>query len=393
MRADTVAAYRGRVFCKKYVIPALEFIAALGGQVMFYSADVARVRLQGAFGLGPSPASNLTTNLPQSTVTQYDKIFVENLKGNTPWVRCTSRRQIDEHSGNKLMLFTYQNLPAPPLTQAPEGTIQTGLTVNVVNNTSTLGQYADYANISDYALGTAIDPVLEALGVQMAYRLAQVINLILQNTVDTASTYDPLVNALSKNATTPMTTVDVTAASQSLSGVNALAMEGGRFYGVIHPFVVGDILIDKTNNSLVDVVKRNAQGWEALRELPAPDGDEIPVIDWGGVTFFQSTFVKKTPNYAGGTGTALRTYFVGRDGIIGVSFGGRDHTQPSETGHWRNLQVWIRRLTEPTGYDPSRLIGGFASFNCMYTCTLPPDTVQGVMIARLRYIDSVSAIA
>jgi hypothetical protein len=49
--------------------------------------------------------------------------------------------------------------------------------------------------------------------------------------------------------------------------------------------------------------------------------------------------------------------------------------------------VWIRRLTEPTGYDPSRMIGGFASYNAMYVATLPPDPV-----VRLRYIDAVSTI-
>ena len=45
---------------------------------------------------------------------------------------------------------------------------------------------------STYALQTAIDPALEALGVQMAYRLAQVINLIIQNTADGAGAVDPL---------------------------------------------------------------------------------------------------------------------------------------------------------------------------------------------------------
>jgi hypothetical protein len=295
---------------------------------------------------------------------------------------------LDASSGNKLALFMYQNLAAPPLTTAPEGTIQTGLTAIVVQNSATMGQYADYMNISDYALGTAIDPTLEALGVQMSYRLAQIINMLIQNTADAASAVDPLVNVLSKDATTPINVTDVTAAVQSLAGVNALPLENGKYFGVMHPFTVGDILTDQANNSLVDVVKRTAQGTEMLRELPSPDGDAIPVIDWGGVVFFQSTFVHKTPNYDGGTGTALRTYVVGRDGIIGVSFGGTDHTQLGDSGSYRNLQVWIRRLTEPTGYDPSRMIGGFASYNAMYVCTLPPDPV-----ARIRYIDAVSTIA
>jgi N4-gp56 family major capsid protein len=387
MRSTSLASQRGANFARRYLIPFIEFICALGSNIVIFAGAQAHLRLNGALGVGVSPASNTTANLPQSTVTSFDKVFLENLKGNTPWMRATSRRTLDEHSGNKLALFMYSNLAAPPITTAPEGTIQTGLTIAVVQNSSTMGQYADYMNISDYALGTAIDPTLEALGVQMSYRLAQVINTVVQNTADAAAATDTLVDDLSKDATTTLTTTDITAAVQSLAGVNALPMENGSYFGIIHPFTVGDILTDKTNNSLVDVVKRTAEGIEQLRELPSPDGDRIPVIDWGGVTFFQSTFVKKTPNYKGGTGTALRTYIVGKDGVIGVSFGGRDHTQIGE-GNYRNLQVWVRRLTEPTGYDPSRMIGGFASYNAMYTASLPPDPVQ-----RIRYIDAVSAIA
>jgi hypothetical protein len=146
-------------------------------------------------------------------------------------------------------------------------------------------------------------------------------------------------------------------------------------------------LLDKTNNSLVDVVKRTAEGNQRLTELPAPDGDNVTLIDWGGVSFHQSTLVHQTPNFDGTTQTALRTYIIGRDGLIGVSFGAKENTQIGD-GNWRNLQVWVRRITEPSGYDPSKMIGGFASYNCMYTATLPPDPVQ-----RIRYIDAVSAVA
>lgn len=378
MRNTSVAAQRGRNISLKFLIPLLELAAGIGGQIMFWTGDVARYRVNGAFGVGVSPASNLTTNLPQSVVTSFDKVFVENLKGETPWVRCTSRRSLDENSGNKLVLFMYQNLPAPPLTQAPEGTIQTGLTVSVVQNTSVIGNYADYANISTYALQTAIDPALEALGVQMAYRMAQVINIIVQNTADGAAAVDPAVVHIPIDPT-GLIAQDITSMVQSLAAVNALPFDNGHFTGVIHPLVVGDILISTQPNGITDVLKRTAEGQEKLRELPSPDGDSVAVIDWGGASFHQSTFVKQT-------GTApdilLRTYVIGRDGIIGVSFGAKENTQIGD-GDWRNLSVWVKRITEPSGYDPSRMIGGFASYNTMYTATLPPDPVM-----RLRYTDS-----
>lgn len=386
MRSDTKAAQRGRKFFLTVIVPVIEFLCALGGSAIAWLGGVSQGH-SFVLGAGISPASNLTTNLPQSVVTQFDKTFIANLKANTPWVRCSSRRQLDENSGNKLVLFMYQNLPTPPTTQTPEGTIGTGLTASVVQNTSTLGQYADYMNISDYALQTAIDPALEALGELMAYRLAQLINILLQNTADGANAIDALVGHLSKTGAATIATTDITTAVQSLQGVNALPFEDGRYYGILHPFSVGDVMVDTKNNSLVDVLKRTAQGNERLKELPAPDGDAVTVLDWGGATFFQSTMVKATPNYSGTTQTGLRTYLVGKDGVIGISFGAKENTQIGD-GNYRNLQIWLKRLTEPTVADPSRVIGGFASYNTKYTCTLPPDPVQ-----RIRYIDAVSTIS
>jgi len=380
MRYTSSAAERGKVFFKKFLIPVIEFICAVGGSFISFTGQVGKVHSALVLGVGVSPASNLTTNLPQSVVTQWDKVFIANLKAETPWVRCTSRRQLDEASGNKLALFMYQNLPAPPLTQAPEGTIQTGLTVTVVQNTSTIGNYADYANISTYALQTAIDPALEALGVQMAYRLSQVINLIIQNTADGAAAVDPKVAMVPLGAN--VTAQDITAAAQSLAAVNALPFDNGRYTGVIHPLIVGDILMSTQPNGITDVLKRTAEGQEKLRELPSPDGDSLTVIDWGGVSFHQSTLVKQT----GTAPVKLRTYVIAKDGVIGISFGAKENTAIGD-GDWRNIQVWVRRITEPSGYDPSKMIGGFASYNTMYTATLPPDPVQ-----RIRYFDAATAL-
>ena len=380
MRYTSSAAERGKVFFKKFLIPVIEFICAVGGSFISFTGQVGKVHSALVLGVGVSPASNLTSNLPQSVVTQWDKVFIANLKAETPWVRCTSRRQLDEASGNKLALFMYQNLPAPPLTQAPEGTIQTGLTVTVVQNTSTIGNYADYANISTYALQTAIDPALEALGVQMAYRLAQVINLIIQNTADGAAAVDPKVAMVPLGAN--VTAQDITAAAQSLAAVNALPFDNGRYTGVIHPLIVGDILMSTQPNGITDVLKRTAEGQEKLRELPSPDGDSLTVIDWGGVSFHQSTLVKQT----GTAPVKLRTYVIAKDGVIGISFGAKENTAIGD-GDWRNIQVWVRRITEPSGYDPSKMIGGFASYNTMYTATLPPDPVQ-----RIRYFDAATAL-
>ena len=84
MRSTSLAAERGKVFFKKFLIPVIEFICAVGGSFISFTGQVGKVHSALVLGVGVSPASNLTTNLPQSVVTSYDKVFVANLKGRHP---------------------------------------------------------------------------------------------------------------------------------------------------------------------------------------------------------------------------------------------------------------------------------------------------------------------
>ena len=365
---------------------AIAILFALGGRVCFALGALARLHAASfALADGVSPASMGSVDLPQSQVIAYDKTFVENLKAETPWIRVTERRTLEQNSGNQLRLFMYQNLGANPV-QAAEGTVQSGIKASVLQNTSTIGQYADFLNISDISLQTTIDPALDNLQKLMAYRLGQTLNVIVQNTADGAAAVDASVNAHSKAYNVPIATTDLTTNIQSLAGRNVQPFESGFYAGIIHPFEVGDMINDNTNNGITDVLKRTAEGAQKLRELPG-DGDMVPVIEWGGVKFHSSTLVKQTPNYQGHGTTALRTYIVGKDGVITVSLGAKDNTDIGD-GDWRNLDVWMKKLTEPSGYDPSRMIGGFTSYNCKMTATLPPDVVQ-----RIRIIDTVPVVS
>jgi hypothetical protein len=51
--------------------------------------------------MSASPAGNLINNLPQSTVKFYDKKFRENLKAQTPFLRCSERLDLPKNSGNQ----------------------------------------------------------------------------------------------------------------------------------------------------------------------------------------------------------------------------------------------------------------------------------------------------
>jgi hypothetical protein len=338
-----------------------------------------------AFNIGVSPTSMQTSNLPQSTVVYHDKNFVKNLKANTPFLRLCTRRELPENSGNQHRLYMYNTLAAN-ITQQAEGTVGSGITVQVVNNTSTIGQYADYVNVSDLSLATAIDPALENIQKELSYRLALTISTIVRNTADGAAAVDASVNK-SLTAVQIFGKNTITSMVQSLAGKNAHPFQGGRFTGAIHPFIVGDALNDTTNNSITDVLKRSAEGQEKLMELPAPDGDDVQVLDWAGVSFHQTTMVTQTANYLASGSIALRTYIVGEDGLIAISLGKKESSQIGD-GDWRNLKLWMYKQETPTPGDPARVIGGWTSYNVKFTATLPPDPIQ-----RIRYSDAVSQIS
>lgn len=336
--------------------------------------------------MGYTPASTLMSNLPQATVVYYDKVFVQNLKANTPWLRVSERRPLPRNSGNQLRLYMY-NPFAANTTQATEGTVGTGITPSVATTTATIGQYADFCSISDLALETAIDPTLENIQKEMAYRAALSVNALLRATVDGANAIDTSV-PIEKAASSDVVASDIRTAIQALRGRNVHPFDEGsnKYVGLIHPFVVGDILNDNANNGLTDILKRTGGEVNKLLELPA-GGDTVDAIEFAGGRFYETTLVNITANYASSSKNGLRTYLFGKDGVISISLGQSEGTDLGD-GDWRNLKVWLRKLDEPSLPDPSRLIGGFTSYNFKYTSTLPPDTTM-----RLRYIDANSSIS
>lgn len=378
-RALAFVAYR-------VVRPLLWLILTLGSVVWVPLAQMANAQARVPVLMdGYSPTSMNTSNLPQAKVVHHDKNFVKNLKPNTCFLRLADRRELPEMSGNQHRLYMYNRLGANA-NQTAEGTVGSGITVSVVNTTATIGQFADYVNLSDYSMQTAIDNALENIHKELAFRLGYSISTLGRNTLDGAATIDASAS-IQNAAAAPFTRANITSAVQSLTGRDVQPFEAGHMAGAIHPFVVGDALNDVTTNSLTDILKRTAEGQEKLSELPSPDGDNVPVLEWGGVRFHQTSMVTQTSNYLSSGKTALRTYIVGEDGLIAISLGKREGAQIGE-GDWRNLKLWMFKPTEPSPSDPSRLIGGWTSYNVKIVYTFSPDTTM-----RVRLIDSVSNIS
>jgi hypothetical protein len=334
---------------------------------------------------GYSPASNTTGNLPQTQAIYYEKTFIDNLKAETPMLRCTKRMEMPENSGNTLSLFEYETFGANT-TQAAEGVVGSGITIQVLNNLTKIGNYADYLNYSKFSLQLAIDPALENGAKELGYRLAQTLNTLIRNTADGISAVDS--SALEQNAfNVPFGKSNITSAIASLGGRNVKAFAGGRFKGVIHDFCIGDTLNDVSNNSLTDVLKHTIEGQMKLEELPTGE-DSVRVMDWAGCSFMPSTEVTITPNYLGHAGVnAFRTYIFGENGVITVSLGKKEGAQIGN-GDWRNLKMYTKKYDDVSVSDAAGMIGGSTAYNVNFVPTVVPDPV-----ARIRMIDAPSLIS
>lgn len=248
-----------------------------------------------------------------------------------------------------------------------------------------------YVNVSDYALETAIDPCVENLEREMCYRLAGTISTLVRTVANGASSVD--TTALTQlSSGTVLARQNLTAATQELRQRSVLPFDPGenRFVGVISPLSIGDTLNQTTpSNDLVDVYKHTKEGLDRLLELPGGDGKDhvAPVLEFGGMRFYESPIVTTTSSYLSSAATAYRTYLFGHQAVIGISLGVKENSQIGE-GDWSNMKVWIMKPTEPSVGDPTRVIGGWASYNVKLVFTLPPDT-----ISRLRMIDATSNLS
>ncbi len=337
---------------------------------------------------GFNPASNVTSNLPQSRVIYYDKRFIENLKAQTPFVRCAERRELPLNSGNQLELFMYNTFGANTA-QVSEGTVPSGIAASVGTTTATIGEYADYANFSSLALATALDPVVENVGRELSYRLGQTLSAITRAVIDGANSID---SSVSKGIAggTALALSNIRQQVQSLAGRAVLPFNEAEalFAGVIHPFVVGDLLNDSSNNSAVDVLKHTVPGLQRMDDLVSIDLADTLEFPASGVAFFQSNLVTLTSSYQSSSGiVAYRTYIIGKDGVIAVRLGGRGDNAIDD-GNWRNIECNVVQNAPLSVSDPSGLIPGWTSYRVHYTASLPPDTTM-----RLRYIDATSAVS
>lgn len=290
-------------------------------------------------------------------------------------------------------MFMYVPLAANT-SATTEGSVGTSIAVSVLTTTATIGEYADYANFSSLSLATAIDNTVENVAREMSYRLGESLSALVRATADGANSVDSSVLVqLGATSTTAFTTLSL---SQIRNQVQSLAGRAVRpfdeasksFCGVIHPFALGDVLADNSNDAPLDILKHTPVGLARMDELVSVDLTEVIELPSSGVHFFQTNLVTTTANYKSVTGlTGLRTYIFGRDGIFAINLGAQGDTGFGD-GEWRNIKCNVVQNAEPSVADPEGLIPGWTSYRVHFTTSLGPDTT-----IRIREIDAASAIS
>jgi N4-gp56 family major capsid protein len=262
-----------------------------------------------------SPASIVTSGqLPNLNAIYYERQSIPNLKAQTPFMSMTKQKPIPLRSGNQIQFFTYALLGGNTQ-QSAEGTVGSPITESSTKIVATMGQYSDYINSSDLAMDVAIDDpsLLQNLATELNYRLALTLNSLVQITADSATTTDASVNIQLANGSY-LTANNLRTASQQLAGVNARPLTTDGYYGgIVHPFVVHDLLNDNSFNGLTDIVKRGADA----QKLFAPLQNE-QVIEFAGIKFKQTT-TAPTTTIAGNT--YYQTYIFADDAIFSVFLG------------------------------------------------------------------------
>lgn len=342
----------------------------------------------------PSQASNTVSTLVQANITEFDKNFVDNLKGNTPHLRCMEIREQSEHSGINRALFMYQLAVPVGTTQPPgqgylpqqiaDGTLSDPLQLTVNQQNSQLGEYGDFATVSAFAQFAALDDATLNIGKELSFRAALGINGLAQATADTLNNTDSTVlNQITSGAVLDLGTLR--GAKQSLEFRSCQPVRGGMACGVICPLTLGDLWNGTTvNNAAVDFWKYTEGGQDKFDDMAGSQQDKVIELPGTNIMFYQSPYVTQQANL-NGHGIAYRTYIYMHQAVIAIFARVPGDTDVESSDH-RSIKVTLTRNLPSSAFDPLATIGNIAGYRYHVAFSLPPDTTM-----RAREIDAVSA--
>src|SRR5271157_3803807 len=141
----------------------------------------------------PGSVLTSTAGLSHLASIYYDRVGVENLKANLPFVATTSRRKLPDRNGRTIQLYSYDLLGVAS-TPGAEGTVGTGENPTTSIRNVTVQQYFNFASFSDILVETAIDPIVENTAAEMGYQAALTANTLARLEFEAERTADTTIS-------------------------------------------------------------------------------------------------------------------------------------------------------------------------------------------------------
>lgn len=358
--------------------PVLQLIGAIGGAIAVTASLALNVAAQAArtptFAEGASPAAQTSANMPQARLTiHYNRVFMQWLYMFLNKLLLCTHMDLPEKSGQ-----TFRNFMSIPLgadtQEQTEGTLDSPEQISVNFRDIIVGQWANYNNISDLAFMTSISNDLEENRRIMAYQLGQTVDDLVMYMFDYLRTFDTrTTNQDSLVAPYSFGKNIIEQMPASLSGATVPPMDSGTYNGSIHPFFVGDLQLDNSNNSAVDIWKHTDAGQLKLEELTMSDEGQgsTKILELFGARWRQSTNQTQYAAWQGSGSTGVSTYLAGKHSIVFINFPNKRHTKIDPK--WQNMNLWAGEYVAKTAYDPNGLIIGGTGYNAVLGVGLPPD--------------------
>lgn len=305
-----------------------------------------------------SPASN-TTQTPTLThlaTVYYERKALDTLKKKFMFREATVPDVMPLRSGKTIQFYRYSLFSANTV-PAPEGTVGTGLPLTTTTVSASVAEYADYVTISQLLQDTAIDPITENAADMLGYRGGFSADTITRVEFDSNASS---VQIATLGAT--FSAADLRRAAMLLAGADVRPMKGDDWIGIIHPYILYDLMSDNTAGGFIDVMK-----YADPNTMVNGEAGKM-----AGVRLLQSTNV-------GSTGTAPQvkyyTYVVGMGAVGAIELAGVGPTQvqdPAKQAFKINVIKGGPQIADPEG-----MIGSAVSYRFVFVAkTLDSSTYR-----------------
>lgn len=304
------------------------------------------------------PAGNLTTTatLRHLASVYYNRKALDQLTQEFHFQSAGEPDVLPLRNGKTVQYFRYDLLGANT-TPTSEGVVGTSLQLSSNTISATVSEYDDYASGSTLLKETAIDDIAANFAEQLGYRAALSVDTIARLELDSLLTTVTMATAGAYG-----TSADLRKAKALLNGVNVRPKAGGDFLGIIHPYVLYDILSDNAAGGFIDVM-RYSQPEVAMT-------GEVGKIE--GVRLVKSTNV--ATDGVAAPDTKYHTYVIGKGAMGLIALAGAGPSKVTDTQK-QSFQVNVVAGGKASIPDPTGKIGFIVSYRFVFVAKILDSTV------------------